>query len=512
MRRVLTLATTAIACLFCAGVATARTKLVADASVPFVSGNITPKLTLPVGHPIGVRFRDQYMYVTGVEGLTVYDISDPALPKPTGALALPHFENEDVDLGGNTLLITNDPSEGVGILYVVDISNPALPKLAGVMSNGFIEDPGVNLILESVGLPDVSYPLPAGTGHTASCVDKLCQWAYLAGTSRGIEIVDLRNPAAPAVAGEFKPPITGLASHDVQIDGKGLAWIVGADGTAACDVGDPLHPKLVARTDEAIKNSGQLGVPAIPDDPIFHFGQEIGGHGENPIDLIHHDSLRLGTLGKKGTVFTLPNGQRIGTKPFAQKAGQTYPAGGDSPVLGIVEEDYTRPTCEGAGSFQTWGMTDKKTSTGAQKVGLLDMYETELATLVTQRGWAPAVGLCSAHYFDYRDGIVGGGWYEEGARFLDVRDPLNVRQIGYWVPTKGETWSVAFAPTDPTGSIVYAFDFARGIDVLELDRTDLRTRTAPVRRQWLTDSHGVATATPDVSRQGRFGWVCRLPV
>jgi len=40
----------------------------------------------------------------------------------------------------------------------------------------------------------------------------------------------------------------------------------------------------------------------------------------------------------------------------------------------------------------------------------------------------------------------------------DVSDPTGIRQVGYWVPTKGETWSVLFAPTDPTGSIVYALD------------------------------------------------------
>src|SRR3712207_8895490 len=70
----------------------------------------------------------------------------------------------------------------------------------------------------------------------------------------------------------------------------------------------------------------------------------------------------------------------------------------------------------------------------------------------------------SAHYFDYRDGIVAGGWYEQGTRLLDVRDPTDIRQIGYWIPTKGETWSVYFPPTDATGTIVYALDFARGID------------------------------------------------
>src|SRR4051812_29264591 len=66
-------------------------------TLPLKSDNVTPLLTLPVGKPIGARFRDQYMYVTGTEGLSIYDVSNPKLPVPTGFLPLPHFENEDVD-------------------------------------------------------------------------------------------------------------------------------------------------------------------------------------------------------------------------------------------------------------------------------------------------------------------------------------------------------------------------------------------------------------------------------
>ena len=95
---------------------------------PFVSSNVTPLGTLPVPNPIGARFRGGYMYVTTTEGLTVYDVTKPELPVPVGALPLPHFENEDVDLGGNILLVSNDPSEGVGVLYVIDISNPRAPR------------------------------------------------------------------------------------------------------------------------------------------------------------------------------------------------------------------------------------------------------------------------------------------------------------------------------------------------------------------------------------------------
>jgi hypothetical protein len=423
-------------------------------SVPLVSGNVTPLLTIPVSTPIGARFRDGLMYVTGSVGLSIYDVSDPRLPKPVGALPLPHFENEDVDMGGDLLLISNDPSEGVGVLYVIDISNPSTPTLKAAMPNDFI----------ATGLPGLfgqEEPLPDGIGHTVSCVKADCSFAYLAGTSAGIDVVDLRDPANPKRAGRFKPDITDLTTHDVQVDAKGLAWIVGAGGTAAYDVTDPVNPRQVSRTDESIKNSGQLGVPGP--DPVFG----IGGAGETPIDLIHHNSLH-----------------------YSKR------------LVAITEEDYNRPTCKGAGSFQTWGIAGKR-------LALLDMFTTELDNLVQGRGWAPVTGLCSAHYFDERQGLVAGGWYEEGTRFLDVRDPAGIRQVGYWVPTKGETWSVLFAPTDPKSEIVYALDFARGIDVLRIDRDDMRVRSAPVRRSWLRSPRGTGTARTGMSTRTDFGFVCR---
>jgi len=450
---------------------------------PLMSGNIDLLVSLPAGHPIGGRFRDDFMYITSTEGLTIWDVSKPEQPVLTGALPLPHFENEDVDLGGDTLLISNDPSEGVGILYVIDISDPHAPVLKSAMPNGFIE----------IGLGDE--PQEKGIGHTASCINR-CQFAYLAGTSAGIQIVDLRDPANPKRVKKFVPAITGLASHDVQVDEDGLAWIVGGDGSAAYDTRDPLNPKLVMRTDENVKNSGQFGVPGP--DPVFG----IGGKGENPIDLIHHDSLRLDDRFSKGK-------RRAGR--FRQERGKTYPAGGDGDVVGIVEEDYSRPTCDGAGSFQTWGITRERTSTGARKLALLDLFTTELNALVSGRGWSPVTGLCSAHYFDQREGLVAEGWYEEGARFLDVRDPTAIKQVGYWVPTKGETWSVLFAPTDPRGEIVYSLDFARGIDVLRINRSDRRARTAPVRRSWLRGSHGTGDGRTGLSRKTGFGFLCRTP-
>jgi hypothetical protein len=81
------------------------------------SSNVTELGTLPeaVG-AIGARFSPDgdTMYVTSATGLGIYDVSQPEAPQRLSRLPLPHFENEDVDLGHiggrDYVIITNDPS------------------------------------------------------------------------------------------------------------------------------------------------------------------------------------------------------------------------------------------------------------------------------------------------------------------------------------------------------------------------------------------------------------------
>ena len=87
--------------------------------------------------------------------------------------------------------------------------------------------------------------------------------------------------------------------------------------------------------------------------------------------------------------------------------------------------------------------------------------------------------LCSAHYFDHRNGLVAAGFFEQGVRFLRVSDPRRITQVGYYVPQRAMAWGALYPPTDPAGEVVYVIDHARGIDVLALDRSALR----PVRRK-----------------------------
>lgn len=77
-----------------------------------------------VDTPLGPR---NLFYVTGAAGLLVIDATIPRVPVVVGS-PCPHFENEDVDFGGNTLLISADGLTG-SALFVIDIAVPAAPYL-----------------------------------------------------------------------------------------------------------------------------------------------------------------------------------------------------------------------------------------------------------------------------------------------------------------------------------------------------------------------------------------------
>lgn len=415
-----------------------------DPTGVLASDNVELLTTLPNPGIIGARFRDGLMFATSVTGLTVYDIANPASPAEIGRLPLPHFENEDVDLGGDILLISNDAAESTGILYVIDIADPTDPQLLTAFPLG-------------------GDPITAGPGHTTSCIMD-CRFAWVTDNA-GIRVIDLSDPANPVEKGTFDTPAGGdLVSHDVQVDGDGLAWVVGFGGAAAYKIpksydGNGLG-KLVAQTDER---------------GLSTYLTELGiGEGAGPNDFILHNSMR-----KKG-----------------------------SKVVYITEEDYNRPGCRGAGSFETWKVPvytkgRKKGLPTGEQVTLLGQWATELNVAGAA---APAV-MCSAHYFDVRGKVIAQGWYEQGVRFLDVRNPRQIRQVGFFSAPQALNWAAYFAPTDPTGQVVYSFDASHGIDVLQLSLPqklkNAKTQTMPIRPDWFQES-SVGTAS-DI-----YGYACRL--
>ena len=212
---------------------------------------------------IGARFSPdgETMYVTSATGLQIYDVAVPAVPRKLSQLALPHFENEDVDVGRDTVVISNDPSfSGVGAIYLIDVADPRAPRIRSVLPTN----------LPAIGQEN------SDNGHIANCIAG-CDYLYTTGTSEGLTVYDIRDLDAPRKAGVVALPGNGF-THDVEVDDTGIAWVTGEDGTFGYDTTDPLAPELRYRSDPSIVNTGG-GLP--------------GDDGSGPLDFLHHNLKRV---------------------------------------------------------------------------------------------------------------------------------------------------------------------------------------------------------------------------
>jgi hypothetical protein len=412
---------------------------------PISSDNVSLVTTIP-GSAAGMRIVGKYAYVTGWAGLTILDVSKPDAPQVVSTLPIAHFENEDVESDGRVVLISNDREQANkgGILYVVDVKDPKAPALASVLS------------LSQVTSDE------RGPGHIANCVKDGCRWVWLTGGYR-IWVVDLHDIHNPLMVGAFDSPTTAGNSsfgtpgkagtapvHDAERDRTGTVWVTGAGGAAAYDVKDPVHPRLLTTT-------GKQGV-----DPKVN-------------DFILHNAVR-------------PKGN----------------------TLLVTEEDYIDESevppggCRGQGKFQTW---DVRGYEHGRTMGLMDQWLTEVEGVPLLNGSkAPLTVNCSSHWFRERNGIAAVGWYEQGLRLLDVRNPRDIKQVGYWLPPNSVAWAAYWLSDD----IVYVADTARGIDVLKVTGLgkDPKTVTAPIRASWL----GAGTAPLSfLQPSARWGYACLLP-
>ena len=412
---------------------------------PLSSANVDLVTTIP-GTYIGMRKVGTHLVATGTDGLTTFDISDPASPKPLAALPIAHFENEDVSADSQVAVVSNDREKGSngGMLYVVDVRDMAKPALASTLS------------LAIAAPTDTE----RGPGHIANCVapePHPCATLWLTG-GRRVWVVDLKDMKTPKLVGAFDSPAsagsagfgtagkpgTG-ATHDVERDSTGMLWVTGSGGAFGYRLtANPLKPKLLTGT-------GKEGIKP-----------EVN-------DFILHNSKRA----SKDTLL-------------------------------VTEEDYidtgeAQPgSCHGQGKFQTWDVSGAETG---RPMKLQNQWKTEVTgTPFVSGNKAPVTANCSSHWFTEQGGIAAVGWYEQGTRLLDVRNPKKIQQVGYWLPPNAVTWGAYWI----TGDLVYTADVGRGIDVLRVNRKAAAPVVAPIRGAWL----GAEPRVDLVKATSRWRWAC----
>ena len=421
----------------------------AAAPVPVVtSSNVSLETTLPLPGTISMEFArtGDFAYVSGLDAITVLDISAPLAPRIMGTVVNALFENESMTYGERVV-------NGKRIRFVI----------AGIdLVQGSPSDPlSFNLGGDELAIVDVTDPTApyirsrattTTSTHTVQCLDQLdCRYAYTAGTRGKFSVVDLTDvdkpreiATVPSSAAAGNPVFSSGAGHYWDFDGV-LGWHTGSGGAQAFDVSNPLAPVPVTGTDAL-------------------------GRKTPYNDFILHNSMR-------------PNAKRFrpGAAPSVQNGN----------VLLVTEEDYANDgdevICDRSGSFQTWYVPDldgaayrARNTTGALPdqgtVTPLDISQppSEFGGGLT----TPAAAFCSAHWFDFhQDGFVALGTYQEGLRILDVRDAKNIKQYGYSTSLATETWDAYWVPQrDAAGvsipgrktNIVYTADAVRGVDVYQV--------------------------------------------
>jgi len=284
---------------------------------------------------------------------------------------------------------------------------------------------------------------------------------------RGIlHVIDVHDPRAPRLLSTYGTWIPGLTSgfpersrrrrggigHTAScIQDCRYAWLAGSpDGIEVVDLRDPANPRFAGRF-RARPAAGIL----THDVQVDRRGLAwvAGGAGTAAYDVRRPARPRLVTR-------TDRRGRRRPWNDFIHHNSLRISRN----TLMITEEDL-RTGCRRAGSIQTWRIGPGKRARPLDRFGVEPDSRSRT--------------LCSAHYFDHRDGLVATGFYEQGLRLLDVRRPRRIRQVGFYLSRSPMAWGALFAPTDPSGSVVYVIDHAKGIEVVEVDRSALR----PVRRR-----------------------------
>lgn len=390
------------------------------AVIPISSDNVEFVANFPLPAAIGGHFQKRetpngartYFFATGLGGLQVFDATNPKLPIQIGSLQIPHYENEDVDLSGNTLLISGD-GDFNSQLYVIDVSIPESPRQRGSLR--WRNDPA------RWG--------NARPGHIASCILD-CKYAWVTGAngkatgeSGWVAVVDLTQDAPRLVtafqslAGKPNAVFKRGTIHDVNEDGRGLVWLTGSGGISAVSIGGPK-----------------------------------GGTPEAPVPIAHNDAAGLNNFILHNSIRASPDLVLVTEEDWEHTLG----FGTGAPPAARKPNSCT----EYQGRFETYRYDE-----GAQTITPIAQFKPEYLNPTQINGRSPVQAVCSSHWFDYRaDGLVATGWYNQGVRFLDVTDPSNIGQVGWWLPPGATVWASYFHPDD--SSIVYVADNARGLDII----------------------------------------------
>jgi hypothetical protein len=199
----------------------------------FASANVHYVASIPSGAGVSARVvtvgKQRRLYVSSAHSLVIYDITNPGLPLPLGALPIYNWENEDIAVSkdGSTTILTEFMS--ALYLHVVDTSNPRVPVLKG------------SILLDG--------------SHTAECADTHCNYLF-ASNGKTYDIRDRTNPHEVSRDHWWSSEIGVGSAHALHQDAAGY-WIADETPLVMFRADNPLRVHLVTMGQQTMNTAYQ---------------------------------------------------------------------------------------------------------------------------------------------------------------------------------------------------------------------------------------------------------------
>ena len=420
-----------------------------ERSGPVSSDNVTYHGTIPLDSPgvggdvVTHKNGKRYFYATGLKGLTIYDISNPALPILASVTPFPHSQNEDLKVSddGTRAVISADGSLLVPVapattgIHVFDTSNPALPATLVASSNPKVLGTGTGN--------------PVAGEHTAECAEATCTIIY--GSSGRIYDASKREITEIGRWNVVNGQTIG-GRHALNRDDSGLVVSDSQPRLVLDPRQDPRAP-LVLTSGSRSTQDGKLQHNNVRTDPA-----EWAPRADDDPVLTQ-------------TVTPNPRSVSVTNERPVMRAGEL--------LIGNAESNLN-PTCNNAGGLSTWSMAN------FDKGAPMQQLEVFRPLNGTWSDGSPAVnGLgCSGHWFTESKGIVAASWYEHGVRFFKIDKTVGlIEEVGYFQPVATEA-GAAYWVDD---KYVYSVDYARGIDILSFNRGAEEPSQTELDASWLAN-------------------------
>jgi LVIVD repeat-containing protein len=358
---------------------------------------------------VGARIVGKYMYVTSTKDLEVYDISTPENPQMVGSVNVNvEFENEEVPTNG-TLLGISGQTPTINSAGVCPSTYPL--SSSGCLAIYDVRDKAAPKLLTNV----------TGAGdHTSACVLDCSYFYGSAGSVTDARTV-LANPASATRIGNWQQSAT-IPDYNPNSSSKFVS---------GCHHVQEIRPGILLAACQPI-----LLLSVRPEDGGSILAPKVLGTGVNKDGRFIH--------------------------------GVHWPrAGADKFMIAGGEKNF-QPSCDlpDIGAIMTWDASH--VNVDGSFSGPLDEWRPTNGAYLDSNPPLNQLG-CSAHWFEehatFKDGgLIAEAAYENGTRFLQITSDGKIHEQGFFVPLGGSTSAPHWAPT---GDVVYAIDYERGIDVLK---------------------------------------------